>query len=134
MSYLTKEEYVAAIGGYSFIEKAVQELAETYRKKFVGGRYATLTDTDIDCDSIDGEIELEFEVNYCGCCPGDYETYTVPVEYLWDDSWITKEEQRRDEECRIAEEKKALAKAQKEKERAEQRYEEYLRLKEEYEE
>lgn len=133
MSYITSEEYIAAIGGYTFLEKASKELAKDYKDKFVGGKYATLKDLDFDCDEIVGDLEMCFEVNYCGCCPGDYETYTVPISYLWDDDWAGREKEKRAEEQRKREERKAEEKAKEDKEREEQRYQNYLKMKEEYE-
>jgi len=133
MSYITSEEYIAAIGGYSFLEKAAKKLAEDYRDKFVGGKYASLEDIDIEGDEITGEIQLSFEVMYCGCCPGEYESYTLPISYLWDDDWVGREKEKRAEALRQREKRKAEEKAKQDKEREERRYQGYLKMKEEYE-
>ncbi len=133
MSYITSEEYIAAIGGYKFLENAAKKLAKDYRDEFVGGKYATLNDIDIEADEITGDIELSFEVMYCGCCPGDYESYTLPISYLWDDNWREREKEKRAEALRQREERKAKEKAKQDKEWEEQRYQNYLKMKEEYE-
>lgn len=133
MSYITSKEYIAAIGGYTFLEKAAKNLAEDYGEKFVGGKYASLEDIDIEGDEITGEIELSFEVNYCGCCPGDYESYTLPIDYLWDDDWVGREKEKRAEAERQREKRKAEEKTKEDKERKERRYQSYLKMKEEYE-
>lgn len=131
MSYITSEEYIAAIGGYNFLEKAAKKLAKDYGGKFVGGKYATLQNIDI--DEIAETIFLTFDVCYCGCCPSEYESCTLPMDYLWDDDWVGREKEKRAEAERQREKRKAEEKAKQDKEREERRYQGYLKMKEEYE-
>lgn len=133
MSYITSAEYIAAIGGYIFLEKAAEKLAKDYRDKFVGGKYASLEDVDIEGDEITGEIQLSFDVMYCGCCSGDYESYTLPISYLWDDDWKEKETVKRDVIKAETEKRRAKEKAEEAKKREKARYQSYLAMKEEYE-
>lgn len=133
MSYLTKEEYMAAVGGYGFLLTAAKKLAEDYQNEFVGAKWSYLEDIDIDCDEITGDIDLTYSVSYCGCCPDGCETYTIPIDYLWDDDWVSREKERREQRRKIreAEEaKKREAEAEKLKER---RYQQYLNMKKEFE-
>ena len=133
MSYITREEYDAAIGGYGFLRNAAEKFAEDYEEKFVGGKYARLTDLDVSGDEITGDIEMTFDVSYCGCCPGEYERYEVPIDYLWDDTWEQRERDKRDADNKRLEEERERKKEE-EKKKAEQReYERYLLLKEKYE-
>lgn len=131
--YMSTKEYIAAIGGYKFLEDAAKKLAKDYKKEFVGGKYASLEDIDIEGDEITGKIELVFDVNYCGCCSGEYESYTLPIDYLWDDDWVGCEKEKRAEAQRQREKRKAEEKVKEDKEREERRYQGYLKMKEEYE-
>jgi len=133
MSYMTKEEFIAAVGGYEFILSAAKEFAKEYREKFVGGKYATIEDIDIGCDGITGDIEITYDVSYCGCCPGEWEGYNVPISYLWDDDWVGREKERRDQQRKIREAEEAKRHEEERKRQEERRYQQYLKMKEFYE-
>ena len=133
MSYITKEEFDAAIGGYEFLQKVAEEFAEKYEEVFVGGKFSYLRELDISADEITGDIEMMFEVNYCGCCQGDWETYTVPVDYLWDENWIEREKEARAHQQKIREQEEAKRKEAEAVKLKERRYQQYLKMREEFE-
>jgi len=133
MGYITREQYDAAIGGYSFLNKIAKQLAEDYRDEFVGGKYASIENVDVVGDEIAGDVEMEFDVSYCGCCPGEIEIYEVPADYLWRDDWKEVEREKRREQIRIIEEQKRKEEEERKAERERLEYERYLKLKEKYE-
>ena len=128
--YITQKEYEIALDGYAFIAGAVKKFGEEYDEKFCGSR-GWVSNIDFDPDS--GMIEIEEEWSYCGCCSNDYESYNLPIEYLWDDDWVGKEKEKREELARLREERKAKKEAKRKAERKEARYQSYLAMKEEYE-
>ncbi len=128
--YITQKEYEIALDGYSFINEAVKKFGEEYDEKFCGSRGWV---TKVDFDPEAALIEIEEEWSYCGCCSNDYENYYLPIEYLWDDDWVGREKEKREEKIRLREEEKAEKKAEREAERKEARYQSYLSMKEEYE-
>lgn len=132
MTYITRAEFDAAVGGYDFLSKATKEFAKDFEKEFVGGKYVSLQEIDFACDEITGDIEMCFNVSYCGCCGPDYETFTVPIDYLWDENWMEREKAKRKEDQRIRDKEKAERKKKEKKEAAERRYQQYLAMKEEY--
>lgn len=129
--YITEKEYEIALDGYSFIDKAVKAFGEEYEKEFCGGRGWL---NKIDFDPEDGTIEIEEEYSYCGCCSNDYESFYLPIEYLWDKDWVGREKQLREQQ-RLDREKAAEQKAaEKEEKRKAERYQKFLAMKKEYEE
>jgi len=89
-----------------------------------------------DFDERDGKLLVQFEERYCG--DSDYDTYHVPLEFLFDPDYAEKykviwaEEQRKKEEERILREsKKKVYKVVKHTEEYDQQ--EYRRLKIKYE-
>lgn len=132
MSYMTRKEYDAAIGGYSFLEKAARKFADDFKDDFVGGKHGYLDDIDIEGDEITGEINMGFSVSYCGCC-SDYESCTVPISYLWEDDWRDIEKAKREEQIKLREGKIAKEKVEEDRKREKRRYQNYLAMKEEYE-
>jgi len=80
------------------------------------------------------EFEVDIEEHHCGCCPGDYSSYVIPASCLWTDGWA---QQKREEkrEANLAQVRKHLEDKEKaEKERAEAEYQQYIKLKEKYDE
>lgn len=128
--YLTKEQYEIALEGYAFIDKAVKEFGEAYEKEFCKGQCWI---NKIDFDPETGTIDIEEEWSYCGCCSNDFETFYLPIDYLWDDHWVGREKERRAQLAREEEQRKKEKEALKEKEREEKRYQKYLEMKKEYE-
>ena len=128
--YITEKEYKIALDVYSFIDETVKKFAEEYATEFCGGK-EWVSKVDFDPDA--GLIEIEEEYSYCGCCSNDYETYYLPIEYLWDKDWVGREKEKRAEKIRLREIKAAEKKVAKEAERKEARYQKYLSMKEEYE-
>ncbi len=126
---MTEAEYHAAVGGYHFLEKAAEDLAETYVDKF--GDYCSVNSVHL--DEIDGDITIEAQYTHCSGCGTDYYSYEIPTSYLYDPNWIEKEQAKRDEAAKKVEEAKAEKAALRKKELAEKRYQSYLEMKKEYE-
>ena len=134
---ITKKEFQAALSGYTLIDKEVKDAAERYMNKF-GGNKESITSINEDCyydDELDGfeTIEISTEAYYCGCCGPDYESYSIPLSYIWDKNWEEKETERRAEAKRKKEEAIAQKKAEEDKKREEKRYADFLKMKDEYE-
>ena len=111
--HITEKEYQVALDGYSYIDEAVRKFGEEYSNEFCGGSAWV---NKIDFDPEDGTIEIEEEFSYCGCCSNDYETYYLPIDYLWDEHWIGREKERRAEVTRQKEKAEVERKAQYKKE------------------
>ena len=128
--YMSTKEYIAALGGYNLIEKQARQLAEDYVSEF---GYGYIESVEVEADEITGEIEVTTYYSNCGCCGPDYEYYTIPINYLWDEDWKKKETAKRDTEKAAAAKRRAKEKAEKEKKHKAARYQSYLAMKEEYE-
>jgi hypothetical protein len=128
--YLTKEQYEIALDGYSYIDKAVKAFAEEYEKEFCGGRGWV---NKVDFDPEAGTIDIEEEYSYCGCCSNDYENVYLPISYLWDESWVGREKEKRDQDARDREKRAEEEKAARKKAQEEKRYQKFLEMKKEYE-
>lgn len=130
--YLTEKEYKIALDGYSFIDDAVKKFAEDYKKEFCPSGYVTKVEFFPTSDT-EATIDIEEEYTSCGCCSPDYEEFSLPVEYLWDKDWVGREKERREQKRRENELRNKEREAEREKERDEKRYQQYLAMKEEYE-
>ena len=130
MSFITREQYDAAIGGYTFLEKIAAEFAKEYVDEFGIGYIDTV---DIDYEEPPGYIAIETWQSYCGCCSPDTFYYAVPMDYLWDDNWKVREQEKLDKKKLKEEKERAKDKAKEEKKREKARYKSYLSMKEEYE-
>lgn len=128
--YMSTKEYIAALGGYNLIEKQARQLAEDYVSEF---GYGIIKSVDVEADEITGEIEITTYYSNCGCCGPDYEYYTIPISYLWDEDWKKKETVKRDTAKAETEKRRAKEKAEEAKKREKARYQSYLAMKEEYE-
>ena len=124
--YLTEEQYEIALDGYAFINKALKKFAEDYEAKLLGNNGWV---NKIDFDSESGLIEIEEEWSYCGCCSNDFENVYLPISYLWDEDWVGREKERRDQERKAEEQRKKEREEQRKKEQEEKRYKKYLEMK-----
>lgn len=143
--FLSKAEFEAAVSGYSLIDKKVNELVEEYISKFCDYKehlenlefdpydYDNKADNDGDPWLDNNTISFTTYAYYCGCCGPDYEYYAIPLSYLWDDDWQEQERATREAKKLAEEERKAKEKAEAEKERERKRYEQFLKMKEEFE-
>lgn len=125
---MSKEEYIAAVGGYNFLEERARLLAKDYLKEYGTG---TLDNVDIEADGIaEGEIYIESSY-WCGEACSEW--YTIPATYLYLDNWRELEDAKLAEQKRIAKEHEATRKAEAEIQQEKARYELYLELKKKYE-
>jgi hypothetical protein len=128
---ITQEEVMEAIKIHEELYKQVEGIAEDYIK-IKDGR---------EIDTIDGIIIDEYGIevtgrNYsrCGCCSDEYESYDIPISYLWDPDWqqdLRKELNKRNLE---ALKKKAEEKKEQERKAKEAEYKRFLELKEKFDE
>lgn len=99
----------------------IEARAEEYAKEAAPG--AWFKGFTLDEDS----VEIEIEVHYCGCCPGDTEHLILDYEDLFDDEWYAKlqkqKEERRQKEYEAAQAKRRQIQAE-EKARREKQYNE----------
>jgi len=123
---------------YLRVHEAAENLADAYVTHFGGGREY------VSGFEIDGSIQIETEESFCGCCGPDYNSYNIPLDYLFDDDWINTEKKSRAEKAKVEKEEKAAkaairkkAKAIKDTEKKKrleaERYQEFLEMKKEYE-
>jgi hypothetical protein len=132
MKYMSKEQFFAAHEGYGFISKALEQLGEEFLKNFSGDRVVSI-DYYMN-DESSGEIELQTSTRMCSCCyPDERDYFRFPIDYLWDENWIQREKDRREQERLESEREAAEEKAQKEKEHQAKRYQQFLEMKEEFE-
>ena len=134
MNSITKEEYRKILKQYDDIVKLI--IAKTIELAFIQWGRAPIGECDItEFEEKDGELIVYFESYSCG--ESDYDTFHLPLEFLFDENYpekykvIFKEEQRKKKEEKIEKERE---KRRKEEERIES-YDkrEYKRLKVKYE-
>ena len=133
---IAKKEFMEAAEGYALIDREARETAERYLKVF-GSDREHITSFECDCYDITyidhATIDFSTEASYCSCCGPDYESYSIPISYVWDTEWYEREKEKKAEQKRKEDERKAAKKAEEEKKREEKRYQSFLEMKKEYE-
>jgi len=123
------EENLKLIESYKILHDRMEAIAEDYIRINNGREIDT-----IDSVTIDGEyIEVEGRnYSHCGCCGDDYESYEIPISYLWNPDW--REDLREELTKRNLEalKKKEAEKKEKERKDKEAEYKRFLELKEKF--
>lgn len=144
MFTITKENFEQDMESYMRVHGAVEQLAESYVSNFGEGGREYVDEFEIEYDGVFGTILLSTEVStHCGCCGPDYNSYTIPLAYLFDKDWIETEKNSRsakalwEKEQRAAKavirkREKAVQDAEKKKKLEAERYADFLKMKEEY--
>lgn len=129
MSYITEEEFQSAFAGWDRINTLLQKFADEYVSVF-GKQGAREYVTSVTIDG--GMIDIKTEASSCSCCSPDYDSYCLPLEYLWND-WRVTEKVAREEQNRRKQEEEKRKKEAEEIARKHRRYEQYLAMKKEFE-
>lgn len=143
MFTITKENFEQHIAGYVKIHDAVEQLADDFVKNF-GSSREYVSSFEVEYDGFFGTIQINTEASHCGCCGPDYESYSIPLAYIFDSDWVKTEKNKRAERIRKLEEEraakaiiqkkeKAIKDAEKKKQLEAERYQEFLKMKKEYE-
>jgi len=143
MSTITKENFEQHIEGYVKIHDAVEQLADDFVKNF-GSSREYVSSFEVEYDGFFGTIQINTEASHCGCCGPDYESYNIPLAYIFDSDWVKTEKDKRAERMRKLEEERAakavirkkekvIKDAEKKKQLEAERYQEFLKMKKEYE-
>jgi len=144
MFTISKESFEQYMEGYIKIHETVEQLVDSYVNTFGEGDREYVSGFEIDYDGVLGSIQIESEISRCGCCGPDYNSYNIPLAYLLDDNWIKTEKDRRaakalklkkDRAAKavIRKKEKTIKDAAKKKKLEAERYQNYLSMKEEYE-
>jgi predicted RNase H-like nuclease (RuvC/YqgF family) len=132
----SKEDIKNSIEGYFLLNEAAKETAERWLAIF-GGRNEWLTSIEIDCEfeeDIDSSsIEINTEASHCSCCGNDYDSHSIPLSYIWDTEWETREREKIEREKQLKAEIDAKRKAAEEERRKKKRYEDFQKMKKEFE-
>jgi hypothetical protein len=121
----------STINEYNELLEAAREFIDNeYIPKYSGWKSGSVDEIELQSD---GTIYAEASGTYCGCCYDDYDTYIIPISYLYDDSWTEIEDEKK-EQARLERERRQEEERKAEEIRLkERRYAQYLRLKEEFE-
>lgn len=141
---ITKENFEQYIEGYVKIHDAVEQLADDFVKNFGDSGREYVSSFEIDYDGFFGNIQLDTEASYCSCCGPDYNSYNIPLAYVFDKDWIKTEKASRAAKAKklneeraakavIRKKEKAVRDAEKKKKLEAERYQEFLKMKKEYE-
>lgn len=84
---ITEEYYNTVMRQHARIVDLILERASTMAM-IQYGRYPIGTCGETDFDEEDGKLLVQFEEYRCGEC--DYDSYLVPIEYLFDPDWAQK--------------------------------------------
>jgi hypothetical protein len=118
---------------YAVFARAHEEIYE--RAEDIGNLWLKANGRDreyiehIDFDSY--SMTIHTSQSCCGYYESDH--HTIPASYLWDEEWMEKEKTRQAEEQRKKEHREKARKLKEEKAAEERRREQYLKLKEEFE-
>lgn len=126
---------------YARVHSAVEDLADLYISHFGTGGREYVSSFEVD---LDGSIHIGAEESHCGCCGPDYNSYNIPLSYLTDSDWVNTEKKSRAEEARIKKAERAVKAAERKNEKIirdaakkkrleAERYQEFLKMKKEYE-
>lgn len=126
---------------YALVHSAVEDLVEKYVSQFGTGGREYVSDFEVDTD---GSIQIGTEESYCGCCGPDYNSYNIPLAYLLDDDWVNTEKKRRAEKAKVEKAERAVKASERKNEKIirdaakkkrleAERYQEFLKMKKEYE-
>lgn len=143
MSTITKENFEQHIEGYVKIHDAVEQLANDFVNNF-GSSREYVSSFEIEYDGFFGTILIDTEASNCGCCGPDYGSYSIPLAYIFDSDWVKTETDKRAEQKRklkeeqaakaaIQKKEKAIQDAERKKKLEAERYQDFLKMKEEYE-
>lgn len=129
---MEQTEFDKNIEGFAKIYSAAETIAEEYVSVFCGDR-EYLDHFEIDYDGFFGTIEIHTSESYCGCCPSEHNTHSIPLSSIVDSEWIKAEKIKR-EEAKAKKKQAEIDRKARQKEKAEKdRYESYLAMKKEYE-
>ena len=103
MNTITKEYYNTVMRQHAEIVDLVLERATTMAL-IQYGRHPIGTCGETDFDEEDGKLLVQFEEYWCG--ESNYDTYRVPIEYLFDPDWVEKYEVFLVEDAKRREEEK----------------------------
>ena len=118
----TKDE----IDTYKKVQERINDFGRDYVEEFCS------SESYFDMAYIEGDrVEIESTSHYCGTSDTDYNS--CPIEYLYDEYWIQTEKARLTEVNMKALKDRAERDKQAEIERKASRYDNYLKLKAEYE-
>lgn len=144
MFTIPKENFEQYMEGYVKIHDAAEQLAESYVSNFGSGGREYVSGFEIEYDGFFGTLQIESEESHCGCCGPDYNSYNIPLAYIFDENWIETEKNSRAEKKKklnaeraakavIRKKEKAIKDAAKKKRLEAERYQEFLDMKKEYE-
>lgn len=125
---ITEEQYYQQKEIHNKFREEVENLIEQYIDEFGDIKHETIDDWEIEGGFINVCTELYYGSGY-----GDYNSHSIPVSYLWDDSWIeaAREAKRREAEEKIRQQQEKKRKDEERQKRF--RRAQYEKLRKEFE-